>query len=94
MTLGYNDERAFYHLSYYLSSELKYADDTTFQKGSGFQVDIGWKMKIRRSIYFIPQMTYRKLSYTEVAIGSSETEVDSSDFGEFIPQIGLMYEYE
>ena len=41
LTLGYDTERAFYHLSYYLSAELDLDNDTVFKKGSGIQADVG-----------------------------------------------------
>ncbi len=75
-----------FHLigTYYLSGEFEYTSKTTpgststrhYSEGSGYQVDLGYSVKVSSSVMIGPQITYWKAKYKR-ADGLANNAVDS-----------------
>jgi hypothetical protein len=90
--IGYDGDRAFLHVTYYLNSSYTVAEDKILTGGTGFQVD--WGVKLRtRYFYIVPQISYTSYTFKELDNDGTDFDVDSSALGGISPRIGLMVQF-
>ncbi len=68
VTAGYLWENFYLLFSYYFQSEWRDnfgSSLVVYQKGSGFQLDLGVRIKLTEWLYFAPQLSFQSFVYTE-----------------------------
>lgn len=71
---------------YLISSEYKASTTTTYQKGSGFQVDFSYLFKTGMHFAIGPQLTYKKIDYKEVDVSDVVSDVELS-YTQVLPMV-------
>ena len=85
-SIGYNGQNAYIHFSYLFSSEF---DSGTVLEGDGYQVDIGYMLKLTGKLMVGPQITYKTFQYDETDTGAVANREDTI----LEPYIVLSYEF-
>jgi len=73
--------------TYYFSAE--YAQGSTTQKGTGYQIDLGLKIPVK-SIFIVAGMSYEHFDYPKNNVGPNTPTLSHSQID---PRIGLMFEF-
>jgi hypothetical protein len=92
ITLGYETNKYFAHLNYFLAGEYDFDNNVIFKEASGMQIDLGVKTRFYM-FDLVLELAYRSLSYAKRDNNGNEADIESSAIGGIMPQIGLLYKF-
>ena len=88
LSVGYYSEKDFYlNLHYFPVSKYSYGG-TEYNKGNGYEIDVGMLSKITSSVYIGLLVAMKNFSYSEMEAGGVKSDISASH-RELIPMFTL-----